>query len=117
MSCFIGRTSFLRSLPKLCCGAGPAQDEGSTRLRGWSSAISFEGRTPGCGFNPACPRGCGCGFVFPERRASGVESTNPTCRMQFWLRFDRVLLSTTLAPTWELWLFAQPNLWATWAVL
>ena len=29
----------------------------------------------------------------------------------------RVLLSMTLAPTWELWLLALPSLWATWAVL
>jgi FkbM family methyltransferase len=39
--------------------------------------------------------------MFPEKRAYGVESMNPTCRMQFWLRFGRVLLSMTLAPAWE----------------
>src|ERR1700676_654071 len=115
MSCFIGCTSCLRSLRKVYCGAGPAQDEDSTRLSGWSSAISSERDTFGGGFNPAYPRGCGCRFVFPEKRASGVESMNLTCRMRFWLRFGRVLLSTTLAPTWELWLLALPSLWATWA--
>lgn len=55
-------------------------------VSGWSSAISSERRTLGCGFNPAYPRGCGCRFMFPEKRASGVESMNPTYRMQFWLR-------------------------------
>ena len=55
--------------------------------------------------------------MFPEKRASGVESMNPTYRMQFWLRFGRVQLSMTLAPTWELWLLALPSWWATWAVL
>lgn len=55
--------------------------------------------------------------MFPEKRAYGVENMNPTCRMQFWLRFSGWLLSMTLAPTWELWLLALPSLWATWAVL
>ena len=42
--------------------------------------------------------------------ASGVESMNPKCRMQFWLRFGPVLLSMTWALTWEPWLLAPPSL-------
>jgi hypothetical protein len=90
-SFYVGFTSYSRSpRRKACCGGGPARDESSIGLSGWSSAISSERSALGCGFNPAYPRGCGWRFMFPEKWAYGVESMNPTCRIQFWLRFGRV---------------------------
>src|ERR1700734_752163 len=102
---FIGCISARRNLQrKVCCGVGWVLDAGSIGLGGWHSAISFRRPTHGCGFNPAYLRGCGCRFVFPEKRASCVASMNPKCRTRFWLRFTPVLLSMTLARMWELWL-------------